>query len=141
MSSKLSRRMVLRAAGVAVTLPALVSLLPRGARAGGGATKRFVSLFFPNGSTRRQDWMLGGSGTDYTMGTAHASLEPLRAKLSMFTNLNGDYGGAPDHSRGTASFLTGAPISDMGTPQVEISIDQAIADALQPATAIRSLHL
>ncbi|MBC8071345.1 MAG: DUF1552 domain-containing protein [Deltaproteobacteria bacterium] len=141
MTSNVSRRMVLRAAGVAVTLPALVSLLPRGARAGGDTTKRFVSLFFPNGSTMRQDWMLGGSGTDYTMGTAHASLEPLRAKLSMFTNLNGDYGGAPDHSRGTASFLTGAPISDMGTPQVDISIDQAIADALRPATAMRSLHL
>ncbi len=138
---RLSRRMVLRASGVALGLPLLSSLLPPAARAGGGPTKRFVSLFFPNGSTMRQDWQLGGSGTDYTMGTAHVSLEPLRAKLSMFKNLNGDYGGAPDHSRGTASFLTGAPINDMATPQVDISIDQAIADYLDPATAIRSLHL
>jgi hypothetical protein len=137
-----SRRALLRASGVAVALPFLESLLPRAARAGGEAPiKRFVALFFPNGSTMGQDWALQGSGTDYTMGTAHASLEPLRAKLSMFANLDGDYGGAPDHSRGTASFLTGAPIDDMTTPSVDVSIDQAIADALDPPTAIRSLHV
>lgn len=138
---KISRRMMLTASGVAIALPVLPSLLPRDARAGGGAIKRFVALFFPNGSTMRQDWSLSGSGTGYTMGEAHVSLEPLRDKLSMFKNLNGDYGGAPDHSRGTASFLTGAPISDMTTPQVDLSIDQAIADAIDPPTTIRSLHL
>ena len=139
----MSRRMLLRAAGVAVALPVLESLLPRGARAGGGTapTKRFVALFFPNGSTMREDWAIAPSGTSYTMGTAHAALEPLKARISMFKNLDGDYGGAPDHSRGTASFLTGADITDMASPQVDVSIDQAIADALDPATAIRSLHL
>ena len=137
-----SRRTILRAAGVAVALPLFESLVPRGARAGGsGPIKRFVALFFPNGSTMRQDWALSGSGTDYTMGTAHVSLQPLAAKLSMFKNLDGDYGGAPDHSRGTASFLTGAPLSNMVTPELDISIDQAIADAIAPPTAIRSLHL
>ena len=141
-SHRMSRRMVLRAAGVAVALPVLESLVPRRARAGGaGQTKRFVALFFPNGSTMRQDWALGGSGSEYTMGAAHVALEPLRAKLSMFKNLDGDYGGAPDHSRGTASFLTGAPLGDMVSPQVDISIDQVIADTLDPDTAIRSLHL
>jgi hypothetical protein len=142
MRRSLSRRLFLCATGVTVALPFLGSLAPPSARAGGaGPTKRFVALFVPNGSTMRQDWGLGGSGTDYTMGTAHASLEPFRTKLSMFKNLNGDYGGAPDHSRGTASFLTGAPISDNVTPQVDISIDQVIADTLAPPTAIRSLHL
>jgi len=141
-SRNLSRRIFLHGTGALVGLPALASLVPHGARAGGDPpTKRFVALFFPNGSTMRQDWQRTGSGTNYTMGTAHVSLEPHRAKLSMFQNLNGDYGGAPDHSRGTASFLTGAPISDMNNPQVDISIDQVIADTLQPDTAIRSLHL
>lgn len=138
----LSRRSFLRAAGVAVALPALPSLLPRGARAGGNApTKRFMALFFPNGSTRREDWQLGGSGTDYTMGTAHDSLIPFQSQLSMFRNLNGQYGGAPDHARGTAEFLTASPITNQTNPEVAISIDQAIADALQPGTAHRSLHL
>ena len=105
-----TRRMFLRAAGVAVALPALASLAPRGARAGAEPPpKRFVALFFPNGTTRRQDWALSGSGTDYTMGTAHAALAPWKPWISLFKDLNGDYGGAPDHSRGTASFLTGAP--------------------------------
>jgi hypothetical protein len=140
--ASLGRRLFLRATGVAIGLPALASLVPAGARAGGaGPTKRFVALFFPNGTTMRQDWALGGSGTSYTMGTAHLALEPLKAQISMLQGLNGDYGGAPDHSRGTASFLTGAPISDMGTPQVDVSIDQVIAEALDPDTMLRSLHL
>lgn len=139
---RLSRRRFLRAAGVGICLPALPSLLPRGARAGGATpTKRFVALFHPNGTTMRQDWQLGGSGSNYTMGTAHASLVPLQSKISMFRNLNGQYGGAPDHSRGTAEFLTGAPINNQTTPEIDISIDQVIADSLDPATPIRSLHL
>lgn len=139
---RVSRRTMLRAAGVAIGLPVLASLLPRAGRADvPPLTKRFVALFFPNGSTMRQDWQLGGSGTSYTMGTAHTSLVPFKSKLSMFKNLDGDYGGAPDHSRGTASFLTGAPISNQSTPQVDVSIDQAIAEALDPQTPIRSLHL
>lgn len=142
MSTRLSRRLFLRASGVAIALPFLESLLPQSARGDShDPTKRFVSLFFPNGTTRREDWALGGSGTDYTMGSAHASLEPFRSKLSMLRNLDGDYGGAPDHSRGTASFLTGAPIGGMTNPEVDISIDQAIANELDPATALRSFHL
>ncbi|MEX1367643.1 MAG: DUF1552 domain-containing protein [Nannocystaceae bacterium] len=141
-SRRINRRSFLRAAGVSICLPALPSLLPRGARAGGELPiKRFVALFFPNGSTQRQDWQLGGSGTNYTMGTAHDALLPYQPSISMFRDLDGDYGGAPDHSRGTASFLTGAPINDQNTPQVDVSIDQVIAEQLDPPTLIRSLHL
>ena len=54
---KLTRRMVLRAPGVAVALPVLSSLLPRAQATGPAAPiKRFVALFFPNGITMRQDW-------------------------------------------------------------------------------------
>ena len=139
----LSRRTFLRAGAVAVGLPALASLAPRGASADPPPpnTKRFVALFFPNGSTMNQDWQLGGSGSNYTMGSAHDNLLPFQSKISMFRNLDGNYGGAPDHSRGTAEFLTGAPINNMNQPEVDISIDQAIANSLDPQTPIRSLHL
>ncbi|MEQ9323694.1 MAG: DUF1552 domain-containing protein [Polyangiaceae bacterium] len=141
-SSRLNRRNFLRAAGVCIGLPTLLSL--DGKRADANAppgTKRFVALFFPNGTTMHQDWQLSGSGTNYTRGSAHDALLVHQPKLSMFTGLNGTQGGAPDHSRGTAEFLTGAAISDKDNPQVAISIDQAIADAIDPPTAIRSLHL
>jgi hypothetical protein len=141
-SNGLSRRTLLRGAGAAIALPMMASLLPRGVRAEPPAgTKRFVALFFPNGTTMREDWQLGGSGTSYTMGTAHVALEPFKSKLSMFENLDGQYGGAPDHSRGTAEFLTGSPITDQNAPQVAISIDQVIAETLNPPTPVRSLHL
>lgn len=139
---RLSRRSFLTAAGVAVALPALPSLLSRRARAEVTAdTKRFIALYWPNGTTMRQDWQLTGSGSNYTLGTAHAALEPLQSRLSMFTGLDTNSGGTPAHSRGTAAFLTAASISDPDTPRVDISIDQAIADALAPPTPIRSLHL
>lgn len=138
-SMNTTRRRVLRSTGVAITLPFLPSLFPRQAKA--QAVKRFIALFFPNGSTFWEDWTFGGSGSTYTLGTAHASLAAHRAKFSMFKNLNGRYGGAPDHSRGTAEFLTGASISDRTVPKVAISIDQAMVNAVEPATAIRSLHL
>ena len=139
---RFSRRSFLRAAGVAVALPALPSLLPRGARADVAAnTKRFVGLFWPNGTTMRQDWQLSGSGSDYTLGSAHGSLEPLKSRFSMFRGLDTNSGGTPAHARGCAAFLTAATINDPDTPTVDISIDQAIADAIDPPTAIRSLHL
>jgi uncharacterized protein DUF1552 len=139
---RFSRRTILRGLGAAIALPLLESLAPRSLRAEPTATtKRFIALFFPNGTTMWQDWQLGGSGTNYTMGTAHGSLLPFQSQLSMFTNLDGNVGGAPDHSRGTAEFLTAAQINDQTTPQEAISIDQAIADAIDPPTPIRSLHL
>lgn len=139
---RFSRRSFLRAAGVAVALPALPSLLPRGARADAAAdTKRFVGVFWPNGTTQRQDWQLTGSGSEYTLGTAHASLEPLKSRFSVFRGLDTNSGGTPAHARGCAAFLTAASISDPDTPTVDVSIDQAIADAIDPPTPLRSLHL
>lgn len=139
---RLTRRTFLRAAGVAVALPALPSLLTREARAEITAdTKRFVGLYWPNGTTQHQDWQLVGSGTDYTLGTAHVSLEPLKQRFSMFRGLDTNSGGTPAHARGCAAFLTAASINDPDTPIVDISIDQAIADAIEPATPLRSLHL
>lgn len=139
----LSRRNFLRAAGVAVALPAMPSLLPRAARAqDDGPIKRFLGVFFPNGSTQRQDWQITGSGSNYTMGTAHDGLIPYQSRFSMFKNLNRAHGnGSPAHARGSAEFLTGAAITNNQTPEVAISIDQAIADQINPPTGIRSLHL
>ena len=97
-SSRLNRRNFLRAAGVCIGLPTLLSL--DGKRADANAppgTKRFVALFFPNGTTMHQDWQLSRSGTNYTMGSAHDALLVHQPKLSMFTGLNGTQGGAPDH--------------------------------------------
>ena len=140
-TGKPTRRAVLRGLGASIALPFLPSLAPRRARAQAAPTKRFAGVFFPNGTTMRGDWQLAGSGSDYTMGRAHAALAPFKPKLSMFKNLDGPFGGAPDHSRGTASFLTAAPLSNMATPEVAISIDQAMVDVLSPPTALRSLHL
>lgn len=137
-----SRRQILRGAGVAIGLPLLESLVPRRARAAAaGPVKRFAALFFPNGSTMRQDWTLTGSGTSYTMGAAHGALAPFKSKFSMFKNLSHASEGSPAHSRGTIRFLTDTLITDQNTPKADVSIDQAIVKALAPPTPMGSLHL
>ena len=125
--SRSSRRTVLRGAGVCVALPFLESLLPRQIRAQQSPSpKRFLALFFPNGTDGWTNWQLGGSAANYTMGTAHASLAPYQSDLLFIKNLNGQYGGAPDHSRGTAEFLTGAAIDNQMVARVAESIDQVM---------------
>jgi hypothetical protein len=52
---KLSRRLFITSSGVTFMLPLLESLLPRGAFAAGlGDPRRYVGIYFPNGSYNRQ---------------------------------------------------------------------------------------
>src|SRR5687768_12277437 len=127
-----SRRVVLRAAGTALTLPFLESL----ARGQPRPPKRFVALFFPNGTDRWSEWRLGGAGTTYTAGSAHASLAMRRPDFSLIQNLNNPFvTGNPAHGRGCASFLTATAITDPNVARVGISIDQVMVNALKPMTA------
>ena len=50
MNKGISRRTMLRGAGVALSLPWLASLAPREAAAAAASPKRFLPIFFPNGS-------------------------------------------------------------------------------------------
>ena len=136
----INRRHFLRDTGVAITLPYLASMAPRTAwaEAAPDPRRRFVALFFPNGTDSHNEWRGEGLG----LGTAHRNLEPWRDQFTLMQYLdnNGVVNNAA-HVSATASFLTGNRISDPDVARNSISADQVIANAIGGATALRSLEL
>jgi hypothetical protein len=89
MKRHVSRRTLLRGAGVAISLPWLESLDPRPVRAQtAGVRRRFLPIYLPNGA--HEFWLPATSGTGDAWQLS-SLLEPfgasLKAKLNIVTNL------------------------------------------------------
>jgi hypothetical protein len=84
----INRRTVLRGAGVALALPWLASLAPRGAAAAGStAPKRFIPVFFPNGSSEWWRPAAEGSGDAWTLSPILQPFQAVKKKIIVLTNL------------------------------------------------------
>jgi hypothetical protein len=89
MKKMLSRRNVLRGAGVALALPYLESLAPRRARAQTVVPKRFAAIYMPGGAGI--EWNdITGSGPSWQLGSLHEPFAAMKSKLLMIRNL-GNY--------------------------------------------------
>jgi hypothetical protein len=89
MKKMLSRRNVLRGAGVGLVLPFLESLQPRGARAQTAVPKRFAAIYMPGGAGI--EWNdITGTGPAWQLGTLHEPFAAMKSKLLMIRNL-GNY--------------------------------------------------
>ena len=85
-SRVLSRRNLLRGAGVAITLPWLESLAPRVATAQAAAPRlRFLPIFLPNGSA--EVWTPGGQAGAWQLSSILEPFAELKAKMQVLTNL------------------------------------------------------
>src|SRR5689334_15309529 len=125
-AASLSRRRFLRGVGACVALPALDSLLPRGAlastiesvgtaaapaaTAATGAPVRMAFVYFPNGAIQ-PNWWPTGEGKDFTLAKTLQPLEKVKDKIQIMGGLdqkNATPGpdGAGDHARASGSFLT-----------------------------------
>lgn len=151
---QLSRRTVLRgAAGLAVGLPLLEAMLPRGARSlfAAEAVSRHplrVGYFFVPNGMNMADWRPENEGT---LGKLPKILEPLdkyKSRINVLSGLTLNGGralgdGPGDHARAAASFLTGAhPKKTDGADILNgASIDQVIAEKVGSATRLPSLEL
>lgn len=143
-----SRRAVLRGAGVALALPFLESLAPRGtARAQqSGAARRYIALYFPNGTADffrpRGD---SASGDAFVLSPILEPLLPVKPYVSVLTNVSNyaPFGGhvEPSHSNLGASTWTVVKPSGDGNENNGISVDQAIAGRIGAATPLASLQL
>lgn len=115
-SNGVSRRALLRGAGVALALPWLESLAPRSAGAeGAAAPRRFLPIYLPNGAHEFWTPQLAGSGNAWQLSSI---LEPfggtLKQKLNVLTGLeNGSVFNAdasshvePSHGRLAGAWLT-----------------------------------
>jgi hypothetical protein len=141
----LSRRNVLRGAGVTLALPWLESL--GAARAEGAAPLRYLFVMTPNGA-QMERWTPASVGELGELPPTLAPLAPWRDALVVLSGLthdkaraNGD--GPGDHARAAATFLTGAQARKTAASdlRVGVSVDQVLAHELGGATRLRSLEL
>jgi hypothetical protein len=80
----LTRRKLLRGAGVCITLPAFYSLLPRGSRAEGESTlQKLIVIGHPNGTTQRE-------GEANVPEGLRSRLAPVEGLYSVIKNINND---------------------------------------------------
>jgi hypothetical protein len=139
----LSRRHVLRGAGVALTLPFLESLQPRAARGQAAPPRRrFVAVYFPLGTPDFWTPATPGQGAGWKLSPILEPLAPVKNQVSVLGHVNQTVydpdGIQPSNGPLTASFLTGVKVSRSPSPSGVgsngISIDQRIAAALPAGT-------
>ncbi len=163
MNRLVSRRLVLRGAGVALTLPWLESLLPTKVAQGatGTAPKRYMPIYLPNGAIHNTTnlWTPSqiGVGAAWSLSPILGGFTPaLKAKMNVLSkfengsafNADGSSSVEPSHGRQPGAWLT---CVDPGTIRKElnvgeannISLDQVMAThaAFKGKTQLPSLQL
>jgi hypothetical protein len=137
-----SRRTVLRGAGVTMALPWLESLSAFADPSTPAAfPKRFAVLFMGNG-VNEDHWSAEGSGIDMKLGKTLAPLEPLKHKINVIHGLfHKRATGQGIHPAQTGSLLSGATINKGAIIKAGITVDQMIASRTGEDTAQSSIVL
>ena len=135
----LSRRSVLRGAGVAMALPFLESCPAFAAPA--TFPKRFAVMFMGCG-INEDFWSATGDGADMKLSKTLSVMGPLKHKINVVDGLfNKASVGLGIHPAQTGSLLSGAQISKGAVVHSGISVDQMIANTVGQDTAQASIVL
>jgi hypothetical protein len=137
-----SRRTVLRGAGVTMALPWLQSLPAFAAKTAPSAfPKRFAVLFMGMGINENY-WRAEGSGADMKLSRTLAPLEPVKQKINVIEGLfNKPATGLGIHPAQTGSLLSGANIQKGAIIKAGVTIDQVIANRIGQDTGQSSIVL
>ena len=158
MNRAVSRRAILRGAGVVLALPWLESLAPRSAWAqdAGIVRKRYMPIYLPNGAAELWKPTAQGAGAAWKLSSVLDPFGALKAKMIVLTNLengtsfNADGGSSvePSHGRQPGAWLTcidpGVVRSKLGVSEANnISLDQTMAKtaSVVGSTPIKSLQV
>ena len=142
----LSRRTLLRGAGVALALPVLESMIPAMARrawAAGEAPRRVAFMYIPHGAVMDR-WLPAGASADLVLGPTMQSLGSWRSRLSVVSGLKlpsayvGEATAGANHMRSSRCWLTCAPLETGASPT---SADQVAAAHIGQETPLPSLEL
>ncbi len=147
----ISRRTFLRGTGVALGLPLLEAMTPRGgfgpaATAGqtNAAPVRAAYLYFPNGAFM-DAWVPKETGTDYELPFSLSPLEPVREHVTVLSGLDKPFSRTGDgHYAKTANFLTGLHVRKTTGQDLNsggVSVDQVAAARMGHLTPLPSLEL
>ena len=136
---QISRRTVLRGAGVTMALPWLESM-PAFADTT-ALPKRFAVLFMGNG-INEDHWSAEGSGPTMKLSKTLSVLEPLKHKINVIDGLfNKAATGQGIHPAQTGSLLSGAQIQKGAIIRAGITVDQMIANRIGENTPQSSIVL
>ena len=142
-ASSISRRTVLRGAGVTMALPWLESL-PCFAAAPTAANpfpKRFGVLFMGNG-VNEDHWGSEGSGSEMVLSKTLSPLEPIKHKINVIHGLFQKRAtGQGIHPAQTGCLLSGASIQKGAIIKAGITVDQMIANRIGQDTPQSSIVL
>lgn len=142
----ISRRTILRGAGVAMALPWLESIPVWGADAAtaddsSAVPKRFAALFMACG-INSDHWWAKGSGEQMELGKTLEPLAPLKKKLNVISGLfNKSAVGVGIHPGQTGNILSGAPLQKGAELKGGVSMDQVLARAIGQETVQPSMVL
>lgn len=142
----ISRRRLLRGAGVSLALPLLESMIPAGvARAAGVDTprSRLACIYIPHGAIQAK-WEPSSVGRNFEFSPTLKALEPFRDHITVVSGLDlpiayeGDPSAGGHHNRSSRCWITCvAP----GTGPSPTSMDQLAADYIGQDTQLPSLEL
>lgn len=142
----ISRRTMLRGAGVALGLPLLQAMLPSSARAASEAKPpvRMAALYFPNG-VWQDSWIPKEQGEDYKLPFALEPIAPVKNSVLVLSGLDKQNSREGDgHYAKTANFLTGMKVRKTTGKEISsggISMDQYAARQIGKETPLPSLEL
>ena len=149
----LSRRMLLKGAGVSLALPLLDAMIPAATALQQTAAARKLRMGFfylPHGAimgntshgAAMDKWTPSGTGADFKLGPIMKSLEPYKKYVTSIGNLENKAMVGGVHSRAPATWLSGvkpdekAPGASMST-----TLDQVAAGKISQGTTLPSLEL
>ena len=135
------RRFLMGAAGAMLALPFLEYFRPSAARAA-AMPPRLLVYYLPNGR-RAEWWVPSASGDGLVFPAQAARLQPFANRcLSLVTLDNEAARQSPGaaHAMGTGTVMTGTRIPDLVGIKNAISLDQILANELDPPTRFKSLQ-
>jgi hypothetical protein len=148
----LSRRTFLHGAGVTVALPLLESMVPAAtalAQTPAAPKSRLGCIYIPHGATMDK-WTPATAGTGFQFSEILQPLEPFRDRVSVVSDLahqpvapwtGEDTGGAENHVRAAAVFLSGAHPVKKNEAYVGATVDQIAAQHIGQDTPLPSIEL
>jgi hypothetical protein len=139
----LSRRALLKGAGVSLALPFLDAMHPALSlerKTAAAPVKRLGIIYYFGGATDR--WLPTGEGANFTLAAGTAPLERHKKKLLFLGGLSADPDRSkPDfHDRAVASWLTGMEMH-RDRIDVGVSVDQIAAAELGKETQFSSMEI
>ena len=149
----ISRRTVLKAAGVSLGLPFLDAMVPAStALAQTAAVPKLRTAFFyiPHGAIMyntshgpsADKWTSSGAGADFKLSPILSSLEPWKKYVSSFGNLENAASAGSVHTLNPATWLS-ATRPDTGGPRAHMAttLDQVLARVISQDTPLPSLEV